>query len=79
MNNNFDWNEIDWEARHSNSKEHPIIEAIKLKKKAIKNGAHPKIVRMLEEKLNHEVKLTAYIFSQSKRFSNFIDGELEDE
>tara|TARA_B100000378_G_C17772421_1_gene317158 strand:+ start:47 stop:265 length:219 start_codon:yes stop_codon:yes gene_type:complete len=61
---------IDWEKRHSG--EHPIIIIQKRLKNAIKSNAHPKIIKMLENKLNDEIELTNLIYSQSKRFQSFI-------
>ena len=57
--------------------EHPLITAIRLKKKAIRNKAHPKVIANLERIIAERSKKSMDIMRKSAFVSDILDGKVE--
>lgn len=53
-----------------NKKEHPLIEALRFKKKARKSKAHPKIVESIQRRIEKEAQKSLGILEKGNLFKN---------
>lgn len=58
----------------NSGKEHPLIEAIDLKDKAIREGAHPKVVERLERIINERALHARQILSRSETGRKILES-----
>lgn len=56
-------------------KEHPLVVAIKLKQKAKRANAHPKIINRIQRRITEETKKTINIMRKSSFISSILDSE----
>lgn len=52
--------------------EHPLITAIQLKKKAIKAGAHPRVIERLQQIIAERAQKSVEIMRKSEYVSNIL-------
>ena len=56
-------------------RQHPLIEAIRLRNRAKRQRVHPKIMERLENRIIYESKKSLNIMSKSSVISKIIKGE----
>ena len=57
------------------SKEHPLVEAVRLKQKAKRAKAHPRIIENIQKRITEITKTTMNTMRKSEYISSVLDGK----